>query len=126
MIWIRSLCERFGLIAGTSETSEPHWPLFSRHLPLATTSPLAAVHLLIILSWPEALNAACARIVPGRCGVAPAALRPVKVSPAPPVRRFRSFCATRIFGSNDLGMSKISRAVLSLRRRAGLHLSANW
>jgi hypothetical protein len=29
-------------------------------LPLATTSPLAAVHLLIILSWPEALNAACA------------------------------------------------------------------
>ena len=61
MIWIRSLCERFGLIASTSETSEPHWPLFSRHLPLATTSPLAAVHLLIILSWPEALNASGSR-----------------------------------------------------------------
>ena len=126
MIWIRSLCERFGLIASTSETSEPHWPLFSRHLPLATTSPLAAVHLLIILSWPEALNAACA----ASCQVVAGWLRqrcaPSRLRQPPPVRRFRSFCATRIFGSNDLGMSKISRAVLSLRRRAGLHLSANW
>ena len=98
--------------------------------------PLAAARPLIILLWPEALNAsgsrpACRRLnhrfplasfsaFLATAQRAPHRIRSLRggsgsVSPSrlrqPPVRRFRSICATRIFGSNDLGVSKIARAV---------------
>ena len=126
MIWIRSLCERFGLIASTSETSEPHWPLFSRHLPLATTSPLAAVHLLIILSWPEAPNAGAAPHRARSCGVAPAgvcARNGCRQPPRPAIPQFLRDPHIRIERSRyvkDLARRLFTSAAL------GLHLSANW
>jgi len=49
-------------------------------------------------------------ILPGRCGMTPAALRPVKVAVATTTEPFRKICAILIFRSNDLGVSINTRA----------------